>query len=136
VSTLGELVRERRQALSKTQVDLADASGIPQGTISRIERGDYKEIPPPELLNPIADALGMSTAPFLAAAGFAIEAAAQTTSPEVQALCDRIARIRLNDDRVGVLESILDRFIRLDRKASEAVGDPATPEHGTAINGR
>jgi len=37
--TLGAMLLERRTAAGFTQKDLADASGIPQSEISRIERG-------------------------------------------------------------------------------------------------
>lgn len=130
---LGSLVKDRRLRLSKTQVELADDSGIPQGTISRIERGDYKEIPPPEILNPLAEALGLSAEPFLAAAGYAVgsggEMSAAPVDPERQALIDRLLRVQLIGDRGELLESILDRYLRLDRKAAETVEHPAHERH-------
>jgi len=41
-TTFGRLVRERRRALGLTQEQLAERSGVPQPTISRVEgeRGD------------------------------------------------------------------------------------------------
>ena len=56
---IGALVRQRRKALKLTQEDLEAASGIPQGTISRIECEVAEDIHVSTLLG-LAEALDMT----------------------------------------------------------------------------
>jgi transcriptional regulator with XRE-family HTH domain len=56
---IGALVRQRRKALKLTQEALEAASGIPQGTISRIEREEVEDIHVSTLVG-LAEALDMS----------------------------------------------------------------------------
>ena len=56
---IGERVRLRRQALGMTQDQLEAASGVPQGSISRIERGTAESIQAHTLVG-FARALGVS----------------------------------------------------------------------------
>jgi len=56
---IGERVRLRRQALGMTQDQLEAASGVPQGSISRIERGTAESIQANTLVG-FARALGVS----------------------------------------------------------------------------
>jgi transcriptional regulator with XRE-family HTH domain len=57
--TIGERVRNRREALEMTQYDLAAKTRIPQTLISRIERGVNKN-PGADVLKRLARALGCS----------------------------------------------------------------------------
>ncbi len=41
---IGERVRQRRKVLGMTQEQLDEASGVPQGSISRIEKGVARDI--------------------------------------------------------------------------------------------
>jgi transcriptional regulator with XRE-family HTH domain len=41
---VGERVRQRRKALGMTQEQLEEASGVPQGSISRIESGIAEDV--------------------------------------------------------------------------------------------
>lgn len=68
--SIGMRLKELRKEARLTQVELAETSGVPQGTISRIESGSYKEIPPPDIVNPIAKALSVDAGRLLEAAGF------------------------------------------------------------------
>ena len=56
---IGALVRQRRKAMKLTQEDLEAASGIPQGTISRIEREEAEDLHVSTLVG-FAEALGMT----------------------------------------------------------------------------
>ena len=56
---IGERVRRQRQALGMTQDQLEAASGVPQGSISRIERGTAESIQAHTLVG-FARALGVS----------------------------------------------------------------------------
>ena len=56
---IGERVQRRRKMLGMTQDQLEAASGVPQGSISRIERGVAETIQAATLLR-FAQALGVS----------------------------------------------------------------------------
>jgi transcriptional regulator with XRE-family HTH domain len=56
---IGERVQRQRKALGMTQDQLEAASGVPQGSISRIERGVAENIQAATLLR-FAQALGVS----------------------------------------------------------------------------
>jgi len=60
---IGGRVVAERDRLGMTQKDLADATGLPQATISRIERNDIKQ-PRVEVLRKLAEALHV-TADYL-----------------------------------------------------------------------
>lgn len=57
---IGERIRRRRMALGMMQNDLSDAVDMPQGHISRLERGRFVTIHPDHLVD-IAQALKTST---------------------------------------------------------------------------
>lgn len=57
--SLGEKVRQTREKLGMNQKQLAEASGITQATISRIESGQVKELKS-EALKRLAKALGIT----------------------------------------------------------------------------
>jgi transcriptional regulator with XRE-family HTH domain len=61
---IGALVRQRRKALELTQEALEAASGIPQGTISRIEREEVEDILVSTLMG-LAEALDMTPTDLL-----------------------------------------------------------------------
>jgi len=56
MSDIGSKVEALRSKLGMVQKDLADAAGIPQATVSRIERGIIKQ-PRLEVLRRLAEAL-------------------------------------------------------------------------------
>jgi transcriptional regulator with XRE-family HTH domain len=57
---IGERVRQRRKALGMTQEQLEAASGVPQGSISRIESGVAEDVYASTVLG-FAQALQVST---------------------------------------------------------------------------
>lgn len=120
--TIGSQLRQMRHASGFTQVELAEQSGIAQGTISRIERGDYKEIPPPDVLNPLGKALGTTAAPLLDAAGFTLDS---SMLPEIdpsdprELLAARIRRIQLREDDLAILNRNLDVWEARNKKERE-----------------
>ncbi|WP_019421827.1 helix-turn-helix domain-containing protein [Paenibacillus sp. OSY-SE] len=59
VKTIGELIRDTRRSLDITLTQLSELSGIPKGTISRIENGDVKR-PEFQTVHPLAAALKIS----------------------------------------------------------------------------
>src|SRR5437667_103324 len=64
---IGERVRQRRKALGMTQEQLEAASGVPQGSISRIESGVAEDVYASTVLG-FAKALQVSTDYLLGAA--------------------------------------------------------------------
>lgn len=48
--TLGTYIREERKRRNWTQLDLAERSGVPDSTISRIEKGQGSEVEPQTVL--------------------------------------------------------------------------------------
>lgn len=70
METLAQLVRRLREDQRLTQTALAERSSVSQGVISRIETGSYKEVPPPEVLDGLAGALGVSVNQLLTASGY------------------------------------------------------------------
>jgi len=56
---IGERVQQRRQHLRWTQEDLARESGVPQATISRIEKGQRRN-PGADVIRRLARALGVT----------------------------------------------------------------------------
>lgn len=123
VETLGSAIRTRRKRLDLTQERVSETSGVPQGTISRIERGDYKEMPPPDLLNPIARALDTTALPFLIAAGYETghDPPPLADDPAMARLVEALESVRLDDERIQGLHALVNLWRDLDRKASEPV---------------
>ncbi len=64
MATIGENLRRIRKARGVGQVELAEASGVAQPTISDIERG--RREPHPATLRKLADPLGAELAEFFA----------------------------------------------------------------------
>lgn len=81
-SGVGRLIRERRNVLGISQPQLADQTGIPQRTISRIENTTEEGyLPESRLLVPLATALGLRMADLVRAAGYPVEGA-ENDAPE------------------------------------------------------
>lgn len=71
-SALGRMIRRRRKELGLTQEELEARSGVPQRTISDIERATNPHYLPedPETLRRLGAALGLSMEEMLRAAGY------------------------------------------------------------------
>lgn len=84
---MGELVRIRRESAGySAQKHLADKIGKGQSWLSRLESGTMKEIPTPEDLTLLGDALGVTQAELLAAAGYDVETGHEDEHPAITAL--------------------------------------------------
>lgn len=69
--TVGAAIRALRKAHGWSQPELAERSGVPQRTISRIENATKEGyLPVPHTLNALASALGVAVGDLLAAAGY------------------------------------------------------------------
>jgi transcriptional regulator with XRE-family HTH domain len=78
---IGALVRQRRKDLKLTQEDLEAASGIPQGTISRIECEVAEDIHVSTLLG-LAEALDMTASDMLTLASAPAKETPKATAPK------------------------------------------------------
>ena len=78
---IGALVRQRRKDLKLTQEDLEAASGIPQGTISRIECEVAEDIHVSTLLG-LAEALDMTASGMLTLASAPAKEIPKATAPK------------------------------------------------------
>ncbi len=65
-NVLGEIIKDRRKELNMSQEELANKSGLSQGYISELEKGE-KENPSKATLTKLADTLGIMKEEFYAA---------------------------------------------------------------------
>lgn len=68
--SLGRYVRRRREMLGLSQGALGEKIGREQKWISELERGALVNLPPPEIVRGLADALNCLPADLLIAAGY------------------------------------------------------------------
>lgn len=69
MTTIGEVIKERREALRMTQRQLGSLVGVTHQHIGAIERG-HVSMPGPELMGKLADALQVAEENLLHAAGY------------------------------------------------------------------
>jgi transcriptional regulator with XRE-family HTH domain len=69
--TLVRTTRERRGI--RTQGELAERIGRDTSFVSRLERGAMRELPPPDVVNAMAEALGITVSSILDAAGYDVD---------------------------------------------------------------
>lgn len=115
---VGGKIRDLRTGLGLTQTELeervrAHGGSVPQTVISRIERGEYKEVPAPDLLNPLAGALSVPVEVLLAAAGYAVGTPPAEANEQEAALCRLVRQLpTLGPRERGVLEQTIQIYIR------------------------
>jgi transcriptional regulator with XRE-family HTH domain len=68
IPPLGEIIRQRRQALGLSSISLAGLSGLHRSVVYRIESGEIAQ-PVPDTLSRLARALQLNAAELLAVAG-------------------------------------------------------------------
>jgi len=68
---LGAMIRERRQALGYSTYQLAEAAGVPNSTVVRIELGRFAA-PSPDKLSKFAASLSMGLGEVFAMAGYVV----------------------------------------------------------------
>ena len=68
---LGSILRGKRQSLGYSTYQLAEAAGVQQSTVVRIERGEFAS-PRPDKLARFAELLELSLADVFAAAGYLV----------------------------------------------------------------
>lgn len=85
---LGQLVREKRLALSMTQTQLGDAVGMSQRWISTLERGET-DVPRRVHLHALADALSLDVSELYVAADMARDEAKAKAAIEEAPMIDK-----------------------------------------------
>lgn len=92
--TLGQLIRQTREAKGWTQQELEKRTGISQTHISQLER-DRITTPTPPVLHPIADALEISDVECMRAIGLVRTPTDDTPAlpPELQAIYNDVQKL-------------------------------------------
>lgn len=115
VSRLAAVLRARREELGLTQVEVGNAIGRTQHSVSRIEHHrPGSPTPAPEILNPWAKALNMTVLELLSAAGYAVdEDVAALLKAERERLYEMITRaLNLSPEADQALRDVLARVSR------------------------
>lgn len=96
--TLGDLIHESRMARGFTFKALAEASGVAQGQIHKLEKNQVKKANPAHLAA-LAEPLGLTIFSLYSAAGYKTPAALSHLGAELEAKLSRLqpdALVRLN----------------------------------------
>jgi transcriptional regulator with XRE-family HTH domain len=96
VKTLGKLIRRARTRAGLSQAALAEAAGVADETVSRVERGAYE--PSLSTLVRLADALGENVDFVVRRSSRAAEAGGEWP-PLVRQLADRAALLDVDSQR-------------------------------------
>lgn len=111
---LGELIRARREAAGmQTQKQLADAVSKSSSWISRLESGVAKEMPTPGDLKLISDALGVSQAEMLAAAGYEVETGNEGDSEAVSTVRAILEGREFTDKQIRQLATMVRGMVEM-----------------------
>ena len=122
-TTLGDFVRQRREALGINQTELAERSDVPRETINRIEK-NKTALPMADSRRKLAKALGVSHLQILIAAGEITQAELGTvagiveqdpTDPRLE-LVQLVKQIRLTEDRTDGLRALLRGWLERDQE--------------------
>lgn len=105
--SLGDYLKTQRKNKDWSQRDLAEASGISNAEISRLESGVRKE-PSPSILKSLSTALGIPYEDMMRAAGFTID-----ESPSLQPSSKSLPQDLTEDELKDVYKYI--EFIRSQR---------------------
>ena len=103
--SLANRLKELRRALSWTQQDLSDSSGLTRSYISRLEMGDIA-LPSSDKLRSLAQALGTSPDDLLQAAGYLDNPSGMAGLPEIKVYLRR--KYAMQDARaIQAIETII-----------------------------
>lgn len=131
-SDIRDLVRHARDEAGLTQEELAEQVGMSQRWVSALERGEVVQ-PRLPTLHRLAGALRLDLTDLIIAAKLAsTKAEARRIAQEVpvplpdndpkRRLVRLLEEVRLNDERVGLLEGIMRQMIEFDRKQGRSGG--------------
>ena len=114
--TLGERIRQLRDALGITHAQVAERAGISRSYVTRLE-ADKVDLPAKDKLKGLAEALGTSRGDLLQAAGYLEQEPALLDDPAVE-LAFRHVEDLPPEDRREVLEFVAFVLQRRRRRAS------------------
>jgi phage repressor protein C with HTH and peptisase S24 domain len=132
MKTVGQIVRQRREALGLTLAAVADAAGVTKGYLSMLENHRLSNPPSRKVLEDVERALGLEGSELVRAADW------QNTPAEVRGEIARLAEqaersralaewLKASTSRKAGGGKNLDKLWhsgRLQRKINEALGDP------------
>ena len=116
---IGPVVRRLRQERNLSQEELAGAAHISSGYLSKLERGLYKQ-PSREVLDRIAEALGMAPSDLYRAAG--MDHLLVESNPSLEPLLESFAA-KLDDLPQRDRQRITSEIRRILLEESEANGE-------------
>jgi len=140
--TLGDFVREKREALGLTQTELSARAKIQRTTVNRIETGTT-QLPSADIRRRLATALGVSHLDILVEAQEITRDEIEplgvrgTVEPDpVRAdLITRLSRLPLTGDRPAAIRGLIDVYDDIDRRTAEARQSVDTEGNGRDVSG-
>lgn len=117
----GRWLAERLRGREWTNSDLARRMGTSPSVVSRWVRGE--RVPDPESCDKIADVLGVDVDLVLTLAGHRPAIEPLAPDDERRELMGYVKRLRLTDDRVTALRSLLRGWLEMDLRARGQPGD-------------
>jgi transcriptional regulator with XRE-family HTH domain len=121
--TFGELVRGSRESQDIKSYQLAEMIGRRPSLISRIENGDYKETPPPDMIAGLSKALGIPQYRLLRAIGYDVGPASAdglADDPEMDELVSLLRRLKPGPTERWWLRDLLVSMGRAPTRAEES----------------
>lgn len=131
MNRLGGLIRSKRERAGLRAYDVAARIGKQPSYITRLETGATKTLPPPEELAGIGDALGLSMAEMIEAAGYPVSApSAWDDSEDVEEIAEhaRLVDWQRDASRLPVVHAILRTWSEFDRNSLRSVAEES-PEY-------
>ena len=119
IRRLGERLRQRRQKVGLSTIQLAKMAGTTDGTITRIEQGAIAA-PDPRKLSRIAEALGLNLADVYAMADYAVPSDLPSFQPYL--------RRKYRDMPAGALGDLEQAFDRIIKKHGYEPDGPVNGE--------
>lgn len=138
---LGSLIRRTREERGLVQAALARMAEIPQGTLSRIETGSYKDVPPPEIIGALSRVLEIPQYQMLRLIGYDVGPATSVdtdTDPVLQELIDRLRRLPLTGERPATIRGVIDQYAdndRVWRESRDLIDEGGNGRHESGVGG-
>jgi transcriptional regulator with XRE-family HTH domain len=142
IRTLGNYVKERREALPLSLTDFAKRSGLSKSELSALENGKIG-LPGADKRRKLAAALGVSHLDILVAAGEISEdevhAAGVPKIPELDArrqrIIDLFLELPVHERYLTSLESTLTTFLAFDPNTGQKIDDVPEHRNGVRVSG-
>lgn len=122
---LGTVLRDRREHLRLSTTQVAAMSGIPQGTVVRIEQGEFAS-PKPDKLARLADALGLKLADVFALADYAVPTELPSVGPYLRTKYRDLPSAAIEEIQQEVAQTL--RKYGVEPNGGPVDGEDETPE--------